>query len=69
MVSLLLGSGLPDDSQPDLLRESGFWRFILGFPIFFQVGSVLSMIFYIKYDSIRYLVNKGNFNEAREMIK
>ncbi len=27
------------------------------------------MIFYVKYDSVRFLINSGKFNDARKMIK
>ena len=34
-----------------------------------QVASIISMIFYVKFDTIRFLTFTGRFNEAREMIK
>ena len=69
MMSLLLATSLPQDNEPEELKASTQWRVILGAPLPFQVASILSMIFYVKYDSIRFLTFTGRFNEAREMIK
>jgi MFS family permease len=33
MIALLMGAGLPDDNSPEALKNSDFWRFILGMPI------------------------------------
>jgi MFS family permease len=68
-MALLMGAGLPDDNNPEALKNSDFWRSILGLPILLNIISVLSMIFYVKYDSIRYLVFKGDYAGARAMIK
>lgn len=69
MVSLLLGAGLPDDSDPVAQVNDTFWRVILGCPILLQVASILAMIFYVRFESIRYSIAKQNYIEAREMIK
>lgn len=69
MMSLLLGAGLPDDSNPIAQMDDGFWRVILGMPMLLQVASILSMIFYIRYDSIRFSIGRQNYIEAREMIR
>lgn len=69
LFSLLLGAGLPDESDSQALKESGFWKVIIGCPIPLQVASFLSMLLYVRYDSIRFLINRQNFNEARDMIR
>ena len=69
MIALLMGAGLPDDNNPEALKSSNFWKLIIGLPLILQITSVLSMHFYVKYDSIRYLVFKGDYASARDMIK
>ena len=32
-MALLMGAGLPDDNNPEALKNSDFWRSILGLPI------------------------------------
>lgn len=69
MFSLFLGVGLPKDNDAEALRASDYWRFVVGFPMILQVLSVLSMVAYVKYDSIRFLVSTGRYNHARDMIR
>ncbi|TNV80539.1 hypothetical protein FGO68_gene11398 [Halteria grandinella] len=69
MMSLLLGAGLPEDGNNIEQMDDTFWRVIIGCPMLLQVASIISMITYIKYDSIRYCIAKQNYIEAREMIK
>ncbi len=69
MIALLMGAGLPNDNNPEALKSSNFWKLIIGAPLLLQIVSVLSMQFYVKYDSIRFLVFKGNYANARDMIK
>lgn len=69
MIALLMGAGLPDDNNPEALANSNFWKLIMGAPLLLQIISVLSMHFFVKYDSIRYLVFKGDYAPARDMIK
>ena len=33
MIALLMGAGLPDDNNPEALKNSDFWRSVLGLPM------------------------------------
>ena len=61
LLSLVLGAALPPDDNPALLKVDGFWRLIIGAPLPLQIFSMLSMAFYVKYDSVKYLINTGQF--------
>lgn len=61
LLSLVLGAALPPDDNPALLKVDGFWRLIIGAPLPLQILSMLSMAFYVKYDSVKYLINTGQF--------
>jgi MFS family permease len=61
MIALLLGAGLPDEEDAKGLKESGFWRVIIGIPMVLQVASIASMIFLIRFDSVRSLIFHGEY--------
>lgn len=41
---------------------------MFGFPIALFVLSIVGMQFIVKYDSPKFLINKGKYDEARKMI-
>ena len=51
------------------LEESNFWRVIFGFPIIIFSLAILGMIFIVRYDSPKFLINKNRQDEAMKMIK
>ncbi len=59
---MVMGEGIPSDKNPIALADSGFWRFVLGFPIILLLISMLGVAFYVKYEPPKYLL----FNERRE---
>lgn len=61
--------GLPDDKNEDALRETNFWRIIFGIPIVVSIISILGMLFYVQYDSPKFLINTKKYNSAQKMIK
>jgi MFS family permease len=68
MIAILLAVGLPDAGSSEEYGDN-FWRFIFGFPILFQIGSICAFLFIFKEDSIKFLVQQGNHEDALVMIK
>lgn len=68
-MAMVMGEGIPPDSDPDALRASNFWRFVLGFPIILLGISMIGVLFYVKYEPPKYLVFNDRKEEAKLMIK
>ena len=69
MIAMVMGEGLPDDSDVQALRDSQFWRVIFGFPLVLYVFCLFGSVFYVKYESIKFCVFNDRRDEAKNMIR
>lgn len=69
MVALLLGAGLPDDSDFEGQVDDGFWRVIYGFPLICNVITILMFLTCFREDSITYSISTDNDADALSLIK
>lgn len=67
--SMILGLMLPDSEDKQGQIENENWRVLLGFPIIYQIISLVVFGLFIKEDTIIYNVNQGNDKDALIMLK
>ena len=65
----MMGLGLPDDPKDPVMKTTNFWRIIFGLPWIFQAFTIPALLFIVKEDSIKFLLNQGNEDEALRLIK
>ena len=51
-ISVVIGFGLPKEGDIEAFKNDEFWRVVYGFPIIFCVLLQLSLLVYLKEDSI-----------------
>ena len=56
IIVMILGSGMPEDTDMDKLLHSSYWRFVLAYPIFLYVLLFLGIKLIIHHDSLKYLI-------------
>lgn len=57
LIAFLLGAILPDDKDTDALRKTNLWLvFYIYVPVGLQVIFLLSLIFIIRYEPIKFLI-------------
>ena len=69
LLSQLLGEGLPLEDDLDGLRNSQYWRFIMGFPLILLVISALMVLLIVRYDSPKFLIFNDRRREAELMLR
>ena len=68
-MAFLLGEILPEDTDKDALKETEKWRIMYFiYPGAIYLVTLLSLIFIIKYDSIKNLITKGKIEEAKKHL-
>ena len=66
LSAYLLGELLPEEHDEDKLRETEVWRvFYFYFPATLHIIVLVSLLFTIKYDSVKNLITKNKTTEAR----
>ena len=68
MVSILQGLGLPDPSDGDA-KTNQYWRIIFGFPWILQVVQITLLFHTVKYEPIKYLIERKRDKEALLAIR
>jgi hypothetical protein len=66
-MAILMGIGLPDSDTEK--AETNFWRVIFGLPWVFQALTIPALLFVLKEDSIKFLLNNNQEEEAIKVIK
>jgi MFS family permease len=69
LIAIMMGLGLPDDPKDPVMKTTNFWRVIFGLPWVFQAFTIPALLFIVKEDSIKFLLNRGNEDEALRLIK
>lgn len=62
LMAILMGIGLPDSDVEK--AETNFWRVIFGLPWVFQALTIPALLFVLKEDSIKFLLNNYQEKEA-----
>jgi hypothetical protein len=57
LVAIMMGLGLPDSIDDPIMKTTNFWRVIFGLPWVFQAFTIPSLLFVIREDSIKFLLN------------
>jgi hypothetical protein len=69
MTAMVLGLGLPEDKDKVAIKNSEFWRIILGFPFITITLCMFGMIFLVRNETVKFLVIKKRDSEALAAIK
>jgi hypothetical protein len=69
MLVFLIAAGLPDDHDILELKESEFWRVILGFPIALYVIVFFGTLFVVRHETPKFLIIKKKYDLAILAIK
>ena len=69
MVVMIIAAGLPNDKDEEGLKNTGFWRIILGFPLFLYFGCFFGTLFLIRHETPKFLIIKKDFAKALDAIK
>ena len=70
LCGFLLGEFLPDADDTEGLRKTNNWRIsYVYFPVAVNLLVILGMLFVMKHDSIKFLINNNNIKEARLAVK
>lgn len=69
MTAILMGAGLPDADDLEATKNTQFWRVIFGLPWVMQFISLTSYFFFIKQDTIKYLIDNHKDDQALLLIK
>ena len=65
----MLGELLPDAKDKPALKATEIWRvFYFYFPCGLYLLTLISLIFFVKYDSIKHLVTTGQIDEAKKHL-
>lgn len=67
LIAILMGIGLPDSDAEK--AETNFWRVIFGLPWVFQALTIPALLFILKEDSIKFLLNNNQEKEALQVVK
>lgn len=68
LFAILFSLGMPDDHDYDGLMSTGYWRFMLIFPIIPYLGFLLCMKFVVTTESLKFLLIKQEYDTAKDQI-
>ena len=66
-MAILMGIGLPDSDAEK--ATTNFWRVIFGLPWVFQAFTIPALLFILREDSIKFLLNNNQEKEALKVVK
>ena len=61
--------GMPDETDLEGLRTTGYWRVFQGFPIVFCIIALILLTFVVKHEPPKYLIANNEDQRALESIK
>ena len=69
-ISFLMGAILPSDKDTTALIETDRWLvFYIYVPVMVQIIFLLSLLFVIRYEPIKFLIRQGRTEEALQAVK
>lgn len=68
LIAILFSLGMPNDRDFEGLYSTGYWRFILIFPIIPYLAFLLCMKFIITTEPLKFLLIKQEYEEAKNLI-
>ena len=68
LISKLSGLILPKNSDTEALEENKTWRIIFAFPFLFFFSSLIGFLLFIRHDSPKYYISRGERAKAIDAI-
>jgi len=67
-IAMVMGLWLPKPDDIDGMKTNQLWRYIFGMPAVWAILQIICLLTILKYDSIMFLIQQGNNDDALKMI-